>query len=65
VTRRALERKATDVETPFGRVTVKLGLLAGARINAAPEYESARRVAEAARVPLKEVYAAALAALRK
>jgi hypothetical protein len=41
---------------------VKLGVLRGEVVNRAPEYEDCRRVAEAAGVPLKEVYAEALAA---
>lgn len=65
VTRTALARETVEVETAFGRVTVKVGRLAGKQLNAAPEYDSARRVAEAAGVPLKEVYAAALAAFTK
>jgi len=35
---------------------VKLGLLNGQVVQAAPEYESCRRVADASRVPLKQVY---------
>jgi hypothetical protein len=63
VTRRALERRWQEAQTPWGPVRVKLGLLRGEVVNRAPEYEDCRRVAAAARVPLKEVYAGALAAL--
>jgi uncharacterized protein (DUF111 family) len=37
----------------------------GEVVNAAPEYEDCRRVAREAGVPTKEVFAAALAALRR
>ncbi len=61
VEREALARTWESVETPWGPVRVKLGRRAGVTVNRAPEYEECRRVAEAAGVPLKEVYAAALA----
>lgn len=61
--RETLERRAVPVETPWGRVTVKLGLAAdGSIVNRAPEFEDCRRLAESAGVPLKEIYRAALAA---
>ena len=63
VERRALERDWVDVETPWGRVRVKRGLRGGEVLNAHPEFEDCRQVAEASGVPLKQVMAAALAAL--
>jgi len=54
--RRKLAREFRTVRTRFGDVTVKLGLLNGQVVQAAPEYESCRRVADASRVPLKQVY---------
>ncbi|WP_253995506.1 nickel pincer cofactor biosynthesis protein LarC [Myxococcus qinghaiensis] len=63
VERQALERDWVEVETPWGRVRVKRGLRDGAVLNAHPEFEDCRRVAEAAGVPLKQVVAAALVAL--
>jgi pyridinium-3,5-bisthiocarboxylic acid mononucleotide nickel chelatase len=62
--RRKLAREFQTVETPFGPVTVKLGRLNGEVVQAAPEFESCRALAESARVPLKQVYDAALRALR-
>jgi len=46
-------------------VAVKLGRLNGVVVQAAPEYESCRKVAAAAEVPLKDVYAAALKAVER
>lgn len=62
------ERQFTEVMTPYGKVKVKWGRYRDGdgreNINAAPEYESCRRVAQEAGVPVKEVYAAAVAAAR-
>jgi hypothetical protein len=63
VERTALERDWVEVETPWGKVRVKRGLRNGVVLNAHPEFEDCRKVAEAANVPLKQVMAAALAAL--
>jgi len=60
--RRKLHREFTTVKTPFGEVTVKIGKLDGKIVQAAPEFESCRKVAEAAKVSVKEVYEAALRA---
>jgi len=60
--RRKLRREFATVKTAFGEVTVKIGKLNGKIVQAAPEYESCRKVAEQARVPLKQVYEAAVKA---
>jgi uncharacterized protein (TIGR00299 family) protein len=57
--RRKLRREFATVKTPFGDVTVKLGKLDGQVVQASPEYESCKRAAEQAGVPLKQVYEAA------
>jgi uncharacterized protein (TIGR00299 family) protein len=62
--RRKLRREFTTVPTAFGEVRVKLGKLDGQIIQAAPEFESCRLLAERAGVPLKQVYEAALRALK-
>ena len=61
VARTTLSRQLHQVDTPWGPVTVKVGLAAGVPMNCAPEFEDCRRLAEAAGVPVKQVYAAALA----
>lgn len=60
-----LRRDLVTVNTAFGAVTVKRGWLDGRVVQAAPEYESCRQVAEAAGVPLKRVYEAAQAAVQQ
>jgi uncharacterized protein (TIGR00299 family) protein len=62
--RRKLRREFTTVKTPYGEVTVKLGKLDGKIVQAAPEFESCKKVAEKANVPLKHVYDAALRELK-
>jgi uncharacterized protein (DUF111 family) len=62
--RRKLRREFIQVRTPFGDVTVKLGKLDGKIVQAAPEFESCKKLAGEAKVPLKEVYEAALKALK-
>lgn len=59
--RRKLRREMRTVPTPFGDIEVKLGWLDGHVIQAAPEFESCRRCAAQAGVPLKQVYEAAQA----
>jgi len=56
VLKTALERTVTKVETRFGAVAVKLGVLEGRTVSLAPEYEDCARVAREAGVPLKDVY---------
>jgi uncharacterized protein (TIGR00299 family) protein len=62
VERTVLPRRIVEVDTPWGRVKVKLAGPEGAPLNVAPEYEDCRRLARAAGVPVKRVYLAALAA---
>jgi hypothetical protein len=61
--RRKLRREFTAVQTPYGEVTVKLGKLDGQVVQAAPEFESCKTLAQKAGVPLKQVYEAAIKAL--
>jgi pyridinium-3,5-bisthiocarboxylic acid mononucleotide nickel chelatase len=58
--RRKLRREFTTVKTRFGNVTVKLGWLGGKVVQAAPEFESCKKLAVRAKIPLKRIYEAAL-----
>ena len=60
--RRKLRREFRTVQTPHGAVTVKLGFLDGAVAQAAPEFESCKKLAAEKNLPLAEIYRAALAA---
>jgi uncharacterized protein (TIGR00299 family) protein len=55
-------RRTVQVDTPYGVIGVKLADGDGLPVNVAPEYEDCRAAAEAAAVPVKQVYAAAVAA---
>jgi hypothetical protein len=55
-----LARRFVTVDTPWGEVPVKLGYHRGERVQAAPEYAVCARLAEAAGIPLKQVYQHAL-----
>ena len=59
--RTCLDRKFVDVQTQWGEIKIKIGLLNGVEVNAAPEYEDCRRCAEQHGVPLKLVMQTALA----
>lgn len=60
--RRKLQRETTTVRTSYGEITVKLGRLNGQVIQIAPEFNSCKKLANGAKVPLKQVYAAAIKA---
>lgn len=60
--RRKLRREIITVRTPVGGIEVKVGRLNGKMVQAAPEYESCRKLAEESGLPLKEIYAAAVRA---
>lgn len=59
--RSILQRETVTVETGHGSVRMKLSRQNGQVLNAAPEYEDCRKIAEERGVPLKEVLAAAAA----
>jgi uncharacterized protein (TIGR00299 family) protein len=59
--RRKLRREFTEIATPHGKVAVKIGRLGGKVVQAAPEFESAKKLAAKAGVPLKQIYEAVAA----
>jgi uncharacterized protein (DUF111 family) len=57
VRRAKLHRRMDEVETKYGTVRVKVSTDHRGRIvNVMPEFEDCKRIAEAAGIPLKEVY---------
>jgi hypothetical protein len=52
------------VQTSFGEVAVKVGRLDGAVVQTAPEFESCKKLADQANVPLKRIYDEAMRALQ-
>ena len=63
--RKVLERESAEVETPYGRVRMKVAKRNGRVLNVAPEYDDCQRVAREKSVPLKEVMLAAQSAYRQ
>ncbi len=63
--RHKLRRETVEVKTPHGTVEVKLGKLNGRIVQAKPEYESCRKVAAKAGVPLRQVSESAFKALQR
>jgi len=59
VARKKLTRESIVVDTPYGEVSVKLGLLGDTLKNVSPEYEDCRLLTQEQDVPLKEIYHAA------
>ncbi len=60
--RRKLKREFITVKLPQGEVIVKLGKLNGRVVQASPEFESCRQLAAQTKVPLKQIYEAAIRA---
>jgi len=58
--RRKLCREFVAVKTKFGSVTVKVGKLNGKVVQASPEFESCKKLAAQKKVPLQQIYEAAL-----
>lgn len=51
-----LERRFTKVETKWGPVTVKVGMLEQNAVQKAPEFDECKKIAQQHGVPLKTVY---------
>jgi pyridinium-3,5-bisthiocarboxylic acid mononucleotide nickel chelatase len=62
--RTMLAREFAEVQTRYGAVRIKIGRWQGRSVTQSPEYEDCARGAEAHRVPVRVVYAAALEAFR-
>lgn len=60
-----LDREMVTVKTSFGRIEVKIGRLGGRIVSASPEFESCKRAATKAKVPVRRVLTAALAEAEK
>jgi uncharacterized protein (DUF111 family) len=63
--RRCLERRIETVATPWGDVRIKIGLRDGREVQASPEFEDCRQIAEARKLPVKQVIEAALQVYRE
>lgn len=62
VDRLKLERSIETVQTPYGPVTVKIGLLGGEPVQVSPEFESCKALSERTGQPIRAIYEAAVRA---
>lgn len=51
-----LDRQTLDVQTPYGKVEVKVGSLDGQLLHVSPEYEICKQIARKKKIPIKTVY---------
>ena len=65
VFRRALERESVPVQTPYGKVRVKVARRNGQVLHFSPEFEDCRRLATENEIPLKKVLQEATIAFGK
>jgi len=65
VDRDSLARTFEEVETPWGKVSIKQGFLDGKPVAVSPEFEDCRRIAAEQGIALKDVYDHARAAAAK
>jgi len=63
--RRKLRREFAETATPLGKVSVKIGRLSGKVVQTAPEFESARKAAAKAGVPVKKIFEAVAAEMTR
>lgn len=63
--RRKLRREFAEIRTPFGKITLKLGKFNGTVVHATPEFESCKKQAVRAKIPIKKVFEAANRAISK
>lgn len=64
VERHALERQFETVATKYGPIRIKVGQEGSSMVNAAPEFDDVRAAAQQVKVPVKEVWAEAIAVWR-
>ncbi len=60
-----LDRQHMEVQTPYGKVAVKVGSLDGQVIRFSPEYENCKQIARKKGIPVKMVYDAVLRSAEK
>jgi uncharacterized protein (TIGR00299 family) protein len=56
VDRIILNRQSIEVQTPYGKVAVKVGSMAGQMMHFSPEYENCKQIARKKKIPVKTVY---------
>ena len=60
-----LDRQSMEVQTPYGKVAVKVGSMDGQVMHFSPEYENCKQIARKKKIPVKTVYDTALQSAEK
>ena len=60
-----LDRQSMEVQTPYGKVAVKVGSLDGQVIHFSPEYDICKQIARKKKIPVKTVYDTVLSLAEK
>lgn len=60
-----LDRQSMEVQTPYGKVAVKVGSMDGQVMHFSPEYESCKQIARKKNIPVKTVYDTVLQSTEK
>jgi uncharacterized protein (TIGR00299 family) protein len=60
-----LDRQHLEVQTPYGKVAVKVGSLDGQVMHVSPEYENCKQIARKKKIPIKTVYDTVLKSAEK
>lgn len=60
-----LDRQSMEVQTPYGKVAVKVGSKDGQVMHFSPEYENCKEIARKKRIPVKTVYDTVLQSAEK
>lgn len=56
VDRMTLDREVKKLKTPYGSINIKIGLLDGKIVQAAPEFEDCKKASRAKKRPVKKIY---------
>ncbi|MZH15580.1 MAG: nickel pincer cofactor biosynthesis protein LarC [Nitrospinae bacterium] len=56
VDRMTLDREVKKIKTPYGSINIKIGLLDGKIVQAAPEFEDCKKASRAKKRPVKKIY---------
>ena len=65
IKRKILNRKIQEINTPYGRIQIKISNQNGKILNLTPEYELLKKIAQKEKIPLKKLYHDVFALLHK
>lgn len=65
VERKILDRMFKNVNTEYGVIPLKYGILNGEILKTTPEYEACKKIAKEKNIPVRKVYRAAIEAFKE